>query len=142
MEKLKFYINDENKLNDYEKKNKRISYKTLCEYLFTDMILCNEFYKADEYFQDWAECGQDLFYNEDDDESTEIYQYFIVDFRDFNLDFIKKYCQNEIILWYSEKLGLYILGVDHFGTSWRYVLTDFEYTTDYEGSMQEQLYKN
>lgn len=140
MKKLKFYINNENELNDYEKKYKKISYKRLIDYLFSDMILCNNFDEADEYFTDNIESG--LNYDEETGEYTEIYQYFIVDFyNSCAYDFIKKYCNNEIILFYSEKLNLYILGVDHLGTSWDYVLTDFEYTTDYEKSMQGNLYK-
>lgn len=139
MEDLKFYINDESKLNEYEKEHKKISYKKLVDYLFSDMILCNEIEKVDELLFDNIECG--VFYNEDDDTYTDIYQYFIVNFPDFNLDFMKKYCQNEIILFYSEKLDLYVLGVDHLGTSWDYVLTGFEYTTNYEKSMQGKLYE-
>lgn len=142
MEKLKFYVN-ENDLNEYEKENKKISYSTLIKYLFSDMILCNELPKVlsecNEIIEDGLKCGQ--VYDEEADEYTEIYQYFIVDMNGgFSYDFIKKYCKNEIILFYSEKLDLYILGVDHFGTGWDYVLTDFEYTTDYENSMQGKLY--
>lgn len=146
MEKLKFYIKDENELNEYEKKNKKISYKRLIDYLFTDLILCNDITKlfyADingEYNEILPEIGAD--YNSESDEYTEIYQYFIVDFLSFNYDFMKKYCNDEIILYYSDLLDLYILGVDHFGTSWDYVLTGFEYTTDYGESMQGQLYKD
>lgn len=139
MKNLKFYINDESKLNEYEKENKKISYATLIKYLFSDMILCNEFYKADENFQDYVESGN--FYDEETGEYTEIYQYYIVNFAySGSLDFIQKYLNDEIILFYSEKLDLYILGVDHFGTGWSYVLTDLEYTTNYEESMQSHLY--
>lgn len=144
MEKLKFYI-DEEKLNKYEKENKKISYKTLINYLFNNnLILCNNITKLfyqdinGEYIEPSLEVGKD--YDEENDYYKNIYQYFIVDFDDFNLDFMKKYCQNEIILYYIDFLDCYILGVDHFGTGWNYVLTDFEYTTEYEGSMQNLLY--
>ena len=144
-EKLKFYINDENSLNDYEKEHKRISYRRLIQYLFSDMILCNDITKlfyADingKYNEINLEIGTD--YDEESDDYIDIYQYFIVDFPNFNLDFMNKYCQNEIILYYSDLLDIYILGVTHFGTGWDYVLTDFEYTTEYDGSMQERLYR-
>lgn len=141
MKKLKFYINDESKLNEYEREHKKISYKTLINYLFNDnLILCNDIEKlfyttADNNFiEPIPEVGED--HNED------IYQYFIVDFPNFNLDFMKKYCQNDIILYYIDFLGIYVLGVNHLGTSWDYVLTDIEYTTKYENSMQDLLYKN
>lgn len=139
MKKLKFYINDESKLNEYEKKQGKISYKTLVRYLFTDMILCNNIEKVDNYLFDSVVCGE--IYDEECGEYTEIYQYFIVDFPNFALDFIEKYCKKEVLLFYSDLLDLYILGVDHFGTGWDYVLTDFEYTTTYEGSMQYNLYR-
>lgn len=141
MKKLKFYINDESKLNEYEREHKKISYKTLINYLFNDnLILCNDIEKlfyttADNNFiEPIPEVGED--HNED------IYQYFIVDFPNFNLDFMRKYCQNDIILYYIDFLGIYVLGVNHLGTSWDYVLTDIEYTTKYENSMQDLLYKN
>ena len=144
---LKFYIGNEEKLNEYEKEHKKISYKTLIDYLFNDsLIICNDitklFYQTvnGEYIEPIIEVGQD--YDEEADEYKDIYQYFIVDFYSSNLDFMKKYCQNEIVLYYIDFLDTYILGVDHFGTAWDYVLTDFEYTTDYENSMQGQLYKN
>lgn len=143
-ESLKFYINNESKLNEYEKENKKISYRRLIEYLFSDIILCNNIqdvlYEAGEYLQENTESGNNIYENEN--ECVEIYQYFLVDFvSSCTYDFLKKYCNNEIILFYSEKMDLYILGVDHFGTSWDYVLTDFEYTTDYDGSMQDKLYR-
>ncbi len=136
--KLKFYINDESKLNEYEKEHKKISYATLCKYLFTDMILCNNIEKLDGFWEG-LEIGNT--YDEKNDTYVDIYQFFIVDFPNFNYDFMQKYLQNDIILFYNEELDLYILGVDHFGTGWTYVLTDIEYTTDYENSMQGQLYK-
>ena len=40
-------------------------------------------------------------------------------------------CKDVVIAW-SEKLEEYVLMVDHFGTSWDYVLTNIEYTTNYE----------
>lgn len=139
MKKIKFFINDESKLNEYEREHKKISYKTLINYLFGDnLILCNNIEKlfyttvSNNFIEPIAEVGED--YDED------VYQYFIVDFPNFNLDFMKKYCQNEIILYYIDFLDIYILGVNHLGTSWDYVLTDIEYTTKYENSMQDLLY--
>lgn len=144
---LKFYIGNENLLNDYEKKHKKISYSTLIDYLFGDsLILCNDITKLfyvnvkGEYIEPEVEVGRD--YDEETEEQVDIYQYYLVNFPSFNLDFMKKYCQDEIILYYIEFLDMYVLGVDHCGTSWDYVLTDFEYTTDYDSSMQGQLYKD
>lgn len=146
--KLKFYINDEKDLNEYEREHKKISYARLIKYLFSDMILCNNITKLfysninGEYIEVNPEFGTD--YDEENEEYTEIYQYFIVNFASScTYDFLEKYFNNnnQIILYYIDALDIYILGVDHLGTSWDYVLTDFEYTTDYEKSMQGNLYK-
>ena len=53
------------------------------------------------------------------DEQPEIFQYFIVD------DWGGRLLQdiNEIVF-YSEKLDMYLWGVTHYGTSWEYVLTN------------------
>lgn len=140
MNKLKFFVNDINKLNEYEKQHNKISYKTLIDYLFTDMILCNNIDKADAYLFDNVVSGG--LYDEDNDTYTDIYQYFIVDMHKCSYDFIEKYLQNNIILFYSDVLDVHVLGVDHFGTSWSYVLTGIEYTTEYKESMQYYLYRD
>ena len=48
------------------------------------------------------------------------------------IDDIKEKYNDELIIAYSEVLDNYVLLVNHFGTSWDYVLTDIKYTTDYE----------
>lgn len=143
--KFKFYVNNESKLNEYEREHKKISYATLINYLFSDLILCNNIssvlMEVGEYLEENQESGN--YYDDETGDYNEIYQFFIVNFNSScSYDFLKKYCNDEIILFYSEKLDAYILGVDHFGTAWDYVLTDFEYTTDYENSMQNILYKS
>ena len=55
------------------------------------------------------------------DEQPEIFQYFIVD------DWGGRLLQdiNEIVF-YNEKLDMYLWGVTHYGTSWDYVLTNIK----------------
>lgn len=53
------------------------------------------------------------------DEQTEIFQYFIVD--DWGGRLLQEI--NEIVF-YNEKLDMYLWGVTHYGTSWEYVLTN------------------
>ena len=137
MEKLKMYVNFE-ELNEQEKKYNKVSFKRLVNKLFTDMILCNDITKlfyADingKYSEIDFEIGTD--YDEENDKYIDVYQYFIVDFSNYTYSLFEKYREqlgNEFILYYLEELGLYILGVTHFGTGWDYVLTNIEYTTDY-----------
>lgn len=58
---------------------------------------------------------------EEQDNSPEIYQYFIVS---DNGARILEEC-NEIVF-YNEELDMYVWGVTHWGTSWDYVLTDIK----------------
>lgn len=119
-----------NKLNEYEKEHKKISYRTLLDYYDITPILCNNIINIEECLYDYIEVGS--IYNEEEDYYEDIYQYYIIDLSEWELEDIKEKYNNELIICYSPKLENYILCVDHFGTSWNYVLTDIEYTTDYE----------
>lgn len=119
-----------NELNDYEKENKRISYKTLIEYYDMTPILCNNIIDIEELLYDYIEIGS--IYDEEEDYYKDIYQYYIINLSQWELEDIKRKYNDELIICYSPKLDNYILCVDHLGTSWSYVLTDIEFTTDYE----------
>ena len=140
MEDLKMYIKMED-LNEYERKHNKISFKTLVNKLFTDMIPCNDITKlfyneiGGKYTEPQIEIGTD--YDEESDEYIDIYQYFIIDFSNWTYDLMTKYAEQfgkEFILYYIEELDLYILGVTHFGTGWDYVLTDIEPSEDMENT--------
>ena len=147
-ENLKFYVYNKETLNEEEKKYNKISYKRLVEYLFSDMILCNDIWKVmeqnGECLEEYLFAGTD--YDGEYETCKEIYQYFIVGLNPFSYDFIQKYLKDseDIILFYYEPLDIYVLGVDHLGTSWEYVLTDIEYTTNSEdkNTLQDNLYKS
>ena len=64
---------------------------------------------------------------EGQDYYPEIYQYYIVS--DNGAEILKRF--NEIVF-YNERLDMYVWGVTHWGTSWDYVLTDIE-ICEYEG---------
>ena len=93
-----------------------LSYATLCKLCFTDMVLCNNIVDVDEGIYDnleWAPEDED----DEDWEYPEIYQYYLVDVDNY---FFEKY-KDQFLMSYSEKLVLYVLCVDHFGTSWKYI---------------------
>lgn len=93
-----------------------LSYATLCKLCFTDMILCNDLPSFDDSIYDNIEYVPDE--EEGDDwEFPDIYQFYIVNTDSY---FFEEYKEN-FLMSYSEKLGLYILCVDHLGTSWKYV---------------------
>ena len=109
------YIN-ENDLNSYEKENKRLSYHNLF-YKDEGLILCNNI--ASDY--DDLELVNGADYDEEADYYEDIYQYYII-----SDDTAKRLMEhtNEII-YYHNRLDIYILGVNHYGTSWSYILTEF-----------------
>lgn len=59
---------------------------------------------------------QERSYNQD------IFQYFIVS--DSGAKMIEQYTDDP--LFYNEKLDMYVWGITHYGTSWKYVLTDIK----------------
>lgn len=128
MKKLKMYVNLED-LNEYEKEHKKISYKRLIDRISSDIWLFNNAPKLSEYDFEF-EIGSD--YDEETDEFIDFYQYYLIDISPYMIEKLQKLkCKDVVIAW-SEKLEEYVLMVDHFGTSWDYVLTDIEYTTKYE----------
>lgn len=116
-----------NKKECYYMDTNTINYRTLTDFIFTDMILCNNIVR---YSDNWdLELGDD--YNEEMGEYIDIYQYYIVDFDSWRLEKYKEYLQetkkeSDLILWYDNDLDIYILGVSHYGTSWDCVSTDIE----------------
>lgn len=65
-------------------------------------------------------------YDEDTDEYKEFFQYYIIS---TNGAQVLEDCTDETV-YYSETLDMYIWAVDHFGTSWDYVLTDIPIEDD------------
>lgn len=76
-------------------------------------ILENEIYKINEQIEE-LENEQDY--------HPEVFQLFIVD------DWGARLLQQETneIVYYNEKLDMYLWGITHYGTSWEYVLTSIK----------------
>lgn len=67
-------------------------------------------------------------YDEENDEYTEVFQWFIVS--DNGARMIQDYTDE--ILYYHEELDIYLWGVTHYGTGWDYVLMDIPCNCGYE----------
>lgn len=86
-----------------------------CEYWYEDGngndidIETYENLDADDQ-NEWYECW------------SEIYQYYIISDKAYE---ILSELTNELVF-YNEKLDMYVWGVTNFGTSWEYVLTDIK----------------
>lgn len=121
---LQGYIDSKpNKKEVYYIDSNYVNYSTLVNYLFTDMILCNNIMNVNEnYLKCQLECGND--------EEVDFYQYYIVNIDNWRFEQYVNYCKaNQIeplTVYYLDELDIYILAVDHFGTSWDYVSTNIE----------------
>ena len=119
-------------MGEYEKENNRASYRTLVERFIGDIVLCNNVVEVDEYLYDNVVVGN--LYNEEQDEYVEIFQYYLCNVSQCEIEMLRELTQdnNDIILAYSDILECYVLMVDHFGTSWNYVLTSVPLVETYE----------
>ena len=117
MENKYFYGN---KISDYGMENGKVDYHCLAECF--DAVLNNDIIsKTSQNGYIWdIYNGSD--YDEENDTYTEIYQFYIID--ETGVRILTEHT-NEII-YYCEELDLYVWCVDHWGTSWDYVLTDIE----------------
>lgn len=118
----KFYVSNVEELNEVEKKSGCVSYMRIIERYIDNLVLCNKIEEIDELV--WENMQNIDF---DSDEEIKIYQYYLCNLTEFEKEMLLEY---GIILSYSNKLDLDILCVEHFGTSWDYVLTDVKWTTD------------
>ena len=95
-------------------KEERTSYKDMIDFCCNSMILNNEIIselsKKDFYFDIF--CGND--YDEESEEYFDVFQFFIIDYND--AERLQRYT-NELV-YCCEELGIYILGVCHYGTGW------------------------
>lgn len=92
-------------------------------------ILCNNIVDIDPTIWDNF---QKSIYNEEEDRYTEIYQWYIADCSEMDVEWLSK--KFDVLFTYSEKLDCYILAVDHFGTSWDYVACEV-----YENDMKNRV---
>lgn len=63
---------------------------------------------------------------EEQDDEPEIFQWYIVS--DCGASILKDYTSE--IIYYNEKLDMYLWGITHYGTAWDYVLTDIRIKLD------------
>ena len=136
---------------NYEIESGYASYRTIANDVCETRILCNEIVKIDPYILDDVVSGSLTYCSIDPDdyennpelkdqyesyddlvescdyiEYKDIYQYYLTGMSQWDVEYLNKYYPDTLIIAYSEKLDLYVLCVDHFGTSWDYVLTDVE----------------
>lgn len=110
------------KVSEYGLENGYLDYRTL-SMIVGDMVLNNNIFIHAGY-ENW-ELASGV--EEDEDGyQHEIYQYYIITYN--GAQFLEDYTDE--IVFYNEKLDMYIWGITHFGTSWDYVLTDIPIVGD------------
>lgn len=126
MEKL--YVNKED-LNEKELKTGRVSYKRLVDCYVGDIVLCNNITEVDDEI--WDNVDESNLIDEDGDEinDLDIYQYYLCNVSEWAKEQLKG---TGVILSYSKVLDCDVLMVQHWGTSWDYVMTDIEWTENLE----------
>lgn len=98
----------------------------------SNMILCNNMPQVDEHlFENIANGDFITYYDENGDECDEdnavdqsendIFQWYLID--DGTADRLIR--ATDELIFYSEKLDIYVLGVTHFGTAWDHVGAEF-----------------
>lgn len=120
MKKMKkFYVADVNELNDEEKRTGRVSYRRLIDRYIDDLVLCNNIENVDNtVFENMQNIDVD-------DDDFEIYQYYLCNLGEFEREKLIEY---GVSLSYSELLDCDVLLVDHWGTSWDYVMSDAKWS--------------
>ena len=122
MEKIGMLKND--KMGNYEREQGFASYRTIIDRFIGDIVLCNNITEVDPSVFD------NMKYNaEDGEDYPEIYQYYLCNIGQLEEEYLQKM---GIILSYSDMLDCDVLCVDHYGTSWDYVLTDVKLFDTYE----------
>ena len=92
------------------------TYSEAIKWLRNSYILCNNIVDIDHSIYDNMRFSD---YDEETDSYTEIYQWFITDCSDSEVEYLER--NFGLLFTYSDLLDKYILCVDHWGTSWDYV---------------------
>ena len=105
----------ENPYKELQGQTVRCNYSQIF-YPNSGLILCNNIPQVDEYLFDNIENGSFWEY-------CDIFQWYIID--NSTAERLKR--STKELIFYSEKLDVYVLGVTHYGTSWDYVDAEFTY---------------
>ena len=124
-------------ISGYGLDNGYADYKTLSE-IMGNCILNNEIIKYEvdnwevvngseiKYYDckadDYVEESEIENWDDIEEKYVDIFQYYIID--NWGVEILSNYTDE--IIFYNEKLDVYLWGITHWGTSWDYVLTDIK----------------
>ena len=107
-------------MGEYEKEKGYASYRTIIDRFIDSIVLCNKIIEIDTSVYDNM-----VNYEKDD----EIFQWYLCNLNDYEEEWLE---EAGIILSYSDLLECDLLCVDHYGTSWDYVLTNVKLFDTYD----------
>ena len=113
-----------NEISEYGQENGFVDYGTLAKAF--DAVLNNDII-SNTYDIGYWECVTGNDYDSETDEYSEIYQYYIVS--DQGAEILQDVGE---IVYYNEKLDMYVWGVTHYGTAWSHVLTNIKCNCGYD----------
>lgn len=90
---------------------KTTTYLKAVDWCHNHRVLCNNIAEKDPSVYDNARFSWD--------EDTEIYQWYLTDCSEWDVEYLEK--RFGLLFTYSDLLDVYVLCVDHWGTSWDYV---------------------
>lgn len=120
-----------NKISEYGLQNGYVDYRTLAKAF--DAVLNNSIIANTSDIGYWEEVNGSE-YDEENDEYIEVYQYYIIS--DYGASILQE--MTDEIVWYNDKLDMYVWGVTHWGTSWDYVLTNIRCNVGYDYKPEEE----
>lgn len=105
--------------NNENKNTGLTNYAAAVNWLHKGFVMCNKLPEIDNSL--WDNMNREL-YDEETNEYTEIYQWFITSWSEWDVEWLEKTFP-DLIITYSDLLDCYVLCVDHLGTGWDYVMT-------------------
>ena len=95
------------------------NYAAAVNWLHKGLVLCNKMPEIDPSVFDNMHKSM---YDEETDEYREIYQWYITNFNEWDVEWMEETFP-DLIFTYSDLLDVFVLCVDHWGTPWRGVMT-------------------
>lgn len=105
--------------NNENKSTGLANYAAAVNWLHNGLVMCNNLPEIDSSI--WDNMNKEL-YDEETDKYTEIDQWFITSWSEWDVEWLGKTFP-DLIITYSDLLDCYVLCVDHWGTDWDYVMT-------------------
>ena len=127
----KFYIGNLEQLNGEERRTGKVSYKRLVDSVIPNRVLANTI--GEKYYfeiEDNMLIGE--LYEEEEGSYKDIFQYYVCQLSEWDIEDIEEFGSSDILVGTIPELAIDVLLVDHWGTPWDYVMTNIEWSTDWE----------